>query len=75
MIGINAEEIKGFDTLKVSQNMFKRFLENFLNAWEEDVRETIVPIKVGVSKGYLRFDYEIDGTKEWLHVTGPNTWY
>ncbi|WP_326511371.1 hypothetical protein [Clostridium intestinale] len=77
MDGIKAEEVKGFETLKVSQNMFKTFLNKFISAWGEGARNTIVPLEVSKVKGksYLRFDYMIYGRKKWLHVTGPNTWY
>lgn len=77
MYEIKVEKIKGFNTLKVSQDMFRRFLNNFLDSWEKDTRETIIPLKISKvkAKDYLRFDYMILGKKEWLHVVGPNTWY
>ncbi|WP_238905643.1 hypothetical protein [Clostridium sp. YIM B02506] len=77
MFEIKVEKIKGFNSLKVSQDMFRRFLNNFLDSWEKDTRETIIPLKISKvkSKDYLRFEYIILGKKEWLHVVGPNTWY
>ncbi|SHH57343.1 hypothetical protein [Clostridium intestinale] len=77
MFEIKVEKIKGFNTLKVSQDMFRRFLNNFLDSWEKDTRETIIPLKISKvkSKDYLRFDYMILGKKEWLHVVGSNIWY
>ena len=74
-----AETIKGFKKLTKNADMFRKFLKNFYNSWGTETRETIEPISVKFCKdsegSYLRFDYKIDGRKEWLHVTGPNTWY
>jgi hypothetical protein len=74
-----AENIKGFEKLTKNADMFRKFLTNFYNSWGEEARETLVPLQVKFCKdssgSYLRFDYEVDGRKEWLHVKGPNTWY
>jgi hypothetical protein len=76
---ILAENIKGFYKLTKNADMFKRFLTNFYNSWGIEARETIEPISVKYCKDssgkYLRFDYKIYGKKDWLHVTGPSTWY
>ncbi|SHG89779.1 hypothetical protein [Tepidibacter thalassicus] len=75
-----AENVRGFDKLEKNAELFKVFLKNFYNAWGLEARETIKPISVKYVKEkggnpYLRFDYEMYGKKEWLHVTGSGTWY
>jgi len=74
-----AGTVKGFEKLNKNADMFRKFLTNFYNSWGLETRETIEPISVKYVKdsegAYLKFDYKIDGRKEWLHVTGPNTWY
>lgn len=75
-----AENIKGFNKLKANADMFKAFLKNFYNSWGLEARETIRPIAVKFEKNkydgaYLRFDYEIYGRKEWLHVKSVTRWY
>lgn len=77
---LTAENVKGFDKLIVNAELFRAFLNNFYNSWGLEARETIVPLKVAYKKdkangAYLRFDYEIEGKREWLHVKGPNRWY
>lgn len=76
----NISEIKGYTTmLNTNAKMFESFLNNFLNAWGTEARETIKPVSIKyVQEGsikYLRFDYKIYGKKEWLHVMSPHTWY
>jgi hypothetical protein len=75
-----AEDVVGFEKLHVNTDMFKRFLVNFYNSWGEDARATIRPIKIKYCKDkangpYLRFDYEMYGKKEWLHVKNDHKWY
>lgn len=74
-----AEDVKGFDKLKVNAELFRAFLKNYYYAQGIEVRQTIVPISVKYVKdadgAYLRFDYEIQGRRTWLHVKGPNYWY
>ncbi|MHC1681351.1 MAG: hypothetical protein AB6733_00060 [Clostridiaceae bacterium] len=79
-----AEELEGFDSLNERDaGVFKEFLKNFLNAHGEEARRNIVPISVICEEefGYRRyrtnlmFDYEYYGSKAWLHVKGPFTWY
>lgn len=76
---LEAEKVKGFNKLGVNADLFKEFLKNFYNAWGLEARETIEPISIKYvkekGKAYLRFDYKMYGRKEWLHVTGPRTWY
>lgn len=72
---VQGEDVKGFNELTVSQDMFKEFLNNFYNSWGSEARETIIPISVNQVDNYLRFDYRIYGDKRWLHVKGANTWY
>ena len=71
--------IKGYSTIPKNKQMFKGFLKCFLNNWGLDARETISPISIKYvedrSGKYLRFDYEIYGRKEWLHVTNVDNWY
>lgn len=71
--------IKGYDKLTANKEMFQKFLANFINAWGLEARETIKPISVrfcnDLEGKYLRFDYEIYGKKEWLHVTSTTEWY
>lgn len=75
-----AEDVKGFDKLKNNSDMFKSFLKNFYNSLGAKAKENIVPISIKFEKNkydgaYLRFDYEIHGRKEWLHVKSQNRWY
>ncbi|MDF2548786.1 MAG: hypothetical protein K0R93_3684 [Anaerosolibacter sp.] len=77
---LTPEKVQGFKNLGVNAEMFKAFLENFYNSWGLEARETIQPISVKFVKerpgySYLRFDYKMYGRNEWLHVTGPSTWY
>ncbi|QAT40867.1 hypothetical protein [Clostridium sp. JN-9] len=76
---MKAENVKGFENLTVNAEMFKQFLNNFYAGWGTEARATIEPISVKFCKNkegkYLRFDYKIYGKKQWLHVTGPHTWY
>jgi hypothetical protein len=71
--------IKGYDKIPLNAEMFQRFLRNFIQAQGTEARETKEPISVKFVKdksgAYLRFDYKIYGRKEWMHVTGKNTWY
>ena len=78
---LRAEVIKGFEELSDSnQNIFKHFLENFLNIWGFDARKNIFPVGVKECSDneygqYIRFDYKYYKHSEWLHVKGPCTWY
>lgn len=75
----NIADIKGYDKITVNQKMFGGFLTNFINSWGVETRATIKPISISYVKDaegkYLKFTYEIDGRKEWMHVTGVNNWY
>lgn len=73
------EEVKGFSKLMAAnQKLFRDFLKNFYNAWEDPDRYE--PISVSFKKdkangAYLKFEYKVDGRRAWLHVKGPRTWY
>ncbi|MBU3114343.1 hypothetical protein [Clostridium lacusfryxellense] len=72
-------KVKGYTKLTVNAGMFESFLKNFINSWGLEARETIKPLEIRFvkerSEKYLRFDYEIYGKKEWLHVTRADNWY
>ena len=64
------EKVKGYSKLsEKNMKIFAAFLENFYKVWE--FPEDHQPVKVTFVKTYLRVDFN----GEWLHVTGPNTWY
>lgn len=71
--------IKGYNKITLNRKMFESFLRNFMQSQGTKARETIEPISVRFVKdssgAYLRFDYKIYGRKEWMHVTGKDTWY
>lgn len=76
----DAPKVKGYETLGVNTKMFEQFLQNFMQAWGLEARETIVPVSIQYCKdiasgAYLKFIYKIYGHKEWLHVKNPATWY
>lgn len=68
-------EVKGYSKLpEECKKLFEAFLRNFYKVWEYPEEHT--PIKVVLKKyrvngSYLRVEFK----NEWLHVTGPNTWY
>ena len=75
----NVSEIKGYHEITINQEMFKKFITNFINGWGMDARETIQPLSVKYVQDaegkYLKFVYEMYERKEWLHVTSPYNWY
>ncbi len=79
---LDPKKVSGYKSLEKSKGateIFEAFLENFYNAQGTEARETIEPLKVKIAsengKPYIRFEYEMYGRKEWLHVTSPRTWY
>lgn len=80
LLGAFAEHVKGFDKLASKADMFKQFFKNFYLGWGYEARKTIVPFEVKCCKddangAYLRFEYEINGRKDWQHVKNATTWY
>jgi len=52
----------------------KNGLKTVHRSWTDDNYTHLEVIKSKI-KTYLRFEYEHDSHKEWLHVTGEKTWY
>ena len=49
-------------------------MKSVLRSWTDEDYKDIEPIESD-SKTYLRFEYEHDNRKEWLHVTKEDSWY
>lgn len=47
--------------------------KELIKAWEN--KEDKLEIKDTVESRYLRFEYEIYGKNEWLHILNENEWY
>lgn len=79
VLNIDVEKIKGFESLKIGQGMFKKFIVNFLNGIGISERVKIKPLSVRIVKhsdgAYIRFDYMNGSFKGWLHVKGSNNFY
>lgn len=79
ILKIDVEAIRGYDTLRIAQGMFKNFMVNFLNNFGIQDRATIKPISVCIVKegntSYIRFDYMKGNYRNWLHVKGSNNFY
>ncbi len=52
----------------------KNGLKTVLRSWKDDDYTHLEMIE-GKAEIYLRFEYEHNERKEWLHVTDPKTWY
>lgn len=79
ILKIDVEAIRGFDTLRIAQGMFKKFIVNFLNGFGIQERSQIKPISVCIVRenggAYVRFDYMKGKYRNWLHVKGANKFY
>lgn len=47
--------------------------KELLKVWEE--KQDKIEIKEIIKNKYVRFEYEIYGKKEWLHILNENEWY
>lgn len=47
--------------------------KELIKTWEN--KEDKLEIKETIKDRYLRFEYEIYGKKEWLHIANENEWY
>lgn len=82
--GIDVEKIKGFKTLGINADFFKKMLIRFYNAHGIEARANIKPVSVKFvpkssksvsSRAYLRLDIKKGDTSDWFHLCGDGTWY
>lgn len=57
------------------RQMFDGFLSNFRRCWGDFTPVSVEPCHDAANGPYLRFVYELQGRRHWLHVVGPGTWY
>lgn len=77
---IDVLTITGYDELTDEQkDLYKAFIVNFYNRWGLETRMVLKPIRIRYikkrEKKYMRFEYEKNGEKEWLHIVNENEWY
>ena len=67
----DAEEMQGYKDLVIErQKLFKKFLKNFYDIWENPEKHQ--PVSIGLDRGYLKVTFEGNSS---LHIIKPDQWY